>query len=360
MFFAQSCYNKNMSAKDAPGEVNKNPNFDSPNITSAADEVMEMIDAEKAARKKAETVEIDGVPIDEKEVKFKAEDIKKKGKTEYFVNVEGAEQRKREAQRRAKLEAEEAKKRAKADDERVINELHKKAEQRKRENREVEQKAKAEDNRVIGELHKKAEKRKKENRAAKRKERNKKLRNFFFKGWHKFVTIGVVLTAIACVVIFAVIPYFQSEADRKEQEEIAKSDKEMEELLKTDQYLKQREKIEEAAMYFANYNFEFGDLIYKNILAETDDEEAIAKLYLRKSKDEYNFDSSEGKIVSINDAKESFKHNPYSVECASWLARIYTEKGDETQAQYYRDKMDEALQKEKDESATNTSTRGEG
>lgn len=208
MFFAQSCYNKNMSAKDAPGEVNKNPNFDSPNITSAADEVMEMIDAEKAARKKAETVEIDGVPIDEKEVKFKAEDIKKKGKTEYFVNVEGAEQRKREAQRRAKLEAEEAKRRAKADDERVINELHKKAEQRKRENRAVEEKAKAEDNRVIGELHKKAEKRKKENRAAARKERAAKRKKFFQKNKKLFKIILIAIVALVVAAGIAVAVYF--------------------------------------------------------------------------------------------------------------------------------------------------------
>ena len=46
---------------------------------------------------KTETVDIDGISFDEKELKFKAEDIKKKGETEYFVNVEGAEQRKKEA-----------------------------------------------------------------------------------------------------------------------------------------------------------------------------------------------------------------------------------------------------------------------
>lgn len=249
MFFAQSCYNKNMSAKDAPGEVNKNPNFDSPNITSAADEVMEMIDAEKAARKKAETVEIDGVPIDEKEVKFKAEDIKKKGKTEYFVNVEGAEQRKREAQRRAKLEAEEAKRRAKADDERVINELHKKAEQRKKENRAAEEKAKAEDTRVINELHKKAEKRKKENRNAalrekrrikaekrdKRRARNKaifaKIYNFFFGKWHKYVTFTVIALAILIPSGIFTVNYILSENARKEAEHQEIVDEKNEEIV---------------------------------------------------------------------------------------------------------------------------------
>ena len=46
---------------------------------------------------KTETVDIDGISFDEKELKFKAEDIKKKGETEYFVNVEGAKQRKKEA-----------------------------------------------------------------------------------------------------------------------------------------------------------------------------------------------------------------------------------------------------------------------
>ena len=67
--------------------------------------VKEMNNAEARYEWKTETVDIDGISFDEKELKFKAEDIKKKGETEYFVNVEGAEQRKKEAARKAKKEA---------------------------------------------------------------------------------------------------------------------------------------------------------------------------------------------------------------------------------------------------------------
>ena len=165
-----------MSAKDAPGEVNNknrqgdgaiSPNFDdSPNISSAVDEEQQAIAAEEAAKKQAETTLIDGIPIEGDDVKYKASEIKKKGKTEYFVNVEGAEKRKREAARKAREEAMmaeqeaiDAKRRAKANDERVVGELKKKAEAVKRRN-------KADDERVIGELKKKADVRKKQNRKA--------------------------------------------------------------------------------------------------------------------------------------------------------------------------------------------------
>lgn len=88
-----------MSANNAKGGVNNSPNFDSPNITD--EEELERLEKEVEAerRRKSETVAIDGKPIDEKELKYRSEDIDKKGKTEYFVNVEGAEERARAARR---------------------------------------------------------------------------------------------------------------------------------------------------------------------------------------------------------------------------------------------------------------------
>ena len=108
-----------MSANDAPSEVNKDKVFDSPNISSSEEEIEQEVDEQAEEQKKRETVEIDGVPIEEKDIKFKAEDIKKKKKINYFVNVEGAEERakaeakrKEEAKRAAAKQAEDEKKAA--------------------------------------------------------------------------------------------------------------------------------------------------------------------------------------------------------------------------------------------------------
>ena len=88
-----------MSANNAKGGVNNNPNFDSPNITD--EEELERLEkeVETERRRKSETVAIDGKPIDKKELKYRSEDIDKREKTEYFVNIEGAEERARAARR---------------------------------------------------------------------------------------------------------------------------------------------------------------------------------------------------------------------------------------------------------------------
>ena len=206
-------------------------NQSSPNISSAADEEQQVIDAAAEEQKKAETVDIDGVPIEEKDLQFKAEDIKKKGKTEYFVNVEGAEERKKEAARKAKEEAEAAAKKAK--EEKAAAE---KAAAEAKAKTEAEKLQKAEDTRVIGELKQKAKARKKQNREIAQKERQekvrqyfksdaqksaedaKKIRNFFFKGWHKIVTAIVILVIIAIPVSFFVVNYVEKTAKKEEQE----------------------------------------------------------------------------------------------------------------------------------------------
>ena len=56
-----------MSVNNAPGEVNNNPNFDSPNISSeedfdSASNQDEMVE-EQAEQKQRETVDIDGIPF---------------------------------------------------------------------------------------------------------------------------------------------------------------------------------------------------------------------------------------------------------------------------------------------------------
>jgi len=225
-----------MSAKNAPGEVNENPNFDSPNISSAADEEQQVIDAAAEEQKKAETVDIDGVPIEEKELQFKAEDIKKKGKTEYFVNVEGAEERKKEAAKKAKEEAEAAARKAKEEKAAADKAAAEQAAAEAKAKTEEEKRQKAEDTRVIGELKQKAKARKKQNREIAQKEKQEKfkqyirddlqesarrankVKKFFFGGWHKIITILVILIIIAIPVSFFVVKNIESAAKREEQD----------------------------------------------------------------------------------------------------------------------------------------------
>lgn len=225
-----------MSAKNAPGEVNENPNFDSPNISSAADEEQQAIDAAAEERKKAETVDIDGIPIEEKELQFKAEDIKKKGKTEYFVNVEGAEERKKEAAKKAKEEAEAAARKAKEEKAAADKAAAEQAAAEAKAKTEEEKRQKAEDTRVIGELKQKAKARKKQNREIAQKEKQEKfkqyirddlqesarrankVKKFFFGGWHKIITILVILIIIAIPVGFFVVKNIESAAKREEQD----------------------------------------------------------------------------------------------------------------------------------------------
>ena len=202
-----------MSAKNAPGEVKENPNFDSPNITTAEEEEQQAINAEEEARKKAETVDIDGIPIDEKDISYKASDISKKGRAEYFVNVEGAEQRKKEAEKKAKIEAEEdakAQKRA----ERVMKEI--KAEEEAKQKR-VDKERKKKDQ-YLDRLEHRREKREKREKTA------EKIKYFFFGKWHKFVTIFLVLLTIGGAIFFASTQYVDYEQKKEEQEYQAKID----------------------------------------------------------------------------------------------------------------------------------------
>ena len=170
-----------MSAKDAnpAGEVGKANNKDgdlieSPNITHAsADESEPYIDAKeearKAARKKAETVEIDGIPIPEPEQKFKSEKIKTHNDGELFVNVDRREIEKKE-RRRAKAEE--------------------------------------------------AIRRKEENRSRAKKLRQQ-IKDFFFKGWHKFAFIGVIVAMLVGSYFIWVHPKILAEIQRREEEALS-------------------------------------------------------------------------------------------------------------------------------------------
>ena len=173
-----------MSANDAnpAGEVGKANNKDgdlieSPNITHASsDESEPYVDAKeearKAARKKAETVDIDGVPIPESEQKYKSDKIKARDAGELFVNVDRREIEKKE-RRRAKAEESARKKEA---------------------NRSRAQKIK------------------------------QQVKDFFFKGWHKTVFIGVIVAIILGGAGYT-IWYKVTENERREAERIAEQER---------------------------------------------------------------------------------------------------------------------------------------
>ena len=183
-----------MSVNNAPGEVNKDKFFDSPNISSAEDEIEEPeVDKEAEERKKRETVEIDGVPIEGKEIKYKAEDIKKKGKMNYFVDVEGAENRAKNEAKKAEEEKAAAEKKA--------------AEEKKSAERKVKE-AEAAANREVVEEKKHLEevnayiKRQRKQKAhddKKEKARDSRFRKLFWTGKRKLIIPAALIAIILSI-----------------------------------------------------------------------------------------------------------------------------------------------------------------
>ena len=88
----------------------------SPNIKNLAEEqdrlAREAADAKKAAQKAQETVAIDGVAFSDDEIDYRSKDIRRKDFRRLFTNVEGAEQRARQAERDRKTAQDEAIRRA--------------------------------------------------------------------------------------------------------------------------------------------------------------------------------------------------------------------------------------------------------
>ncbi len=240
-----------MSVNDALGEVNEGPNFDSPNIKPLEDEDQDTFAAEEQAQKSAETVDIDGIPIAEKDIAYRASDIGKKAKMEYFVNVEGGKQSKKEEVRqhnentakqtqaekennKTKAEAE-AKKSREAEKVRLIRKMREQAEAEAKKSREAEKA------RLIRKMREQAKTSEKESRAfAKRVRQHKrhkkisrllsKIRHFFFGKWHKFITIPIIILIIAVPAYFAIRTNIEQEQKRAEEERQARIQKNKDEI----------------------------------------------------------------------------------------------------------------------------------
>ena len=153
-----------MSANDAnPTGGEEKTRIDSPNIKSSVESEPESEVSEAELRRKAkETVAIDGIPIDEKDIKYHSKNIKEVDTGKLFVKVEGAEERKKAAIRA------------------------------------MEQKQRAEKKRVRDAIH--AEKKSAHDKE--RKTRLEKLANIFWAGKRKIATmIGIVAVIVLAIFV---------------------------------------------------------------------------------------------------------------------------------------------------------------
>ena len=320
--------------------IEKSPNFESPNFESVTDEEQKKKDKAAAERKKAETVDIDGIPIDEKELKFKAADIKKKGKTEYFVNVEGAEERKRNEEKRIRDEALEAKREA----EEKAREAEEKARAAQaaanKKAAEAKKRATAEDNRVINELKQKAAARKKEIRRAKCQARRKRITSLLFEGGHKFITAGIVLLTAAVVIWFIVVPIEDARYAKLRAEQQAKEEEEIMKQLENDEDYVISTLLDSADEDFRSFNLQKVDEIYDKALSMASNDGLKAEIYLRKSQTTYDlmYDLEPERV--LNDALAAYRLVPDSPMTIDWLITVYDRRGDKKKVEEFEKKRD--------------------
>ncbi len=263
-----------MSVNNAPGEVDNKDIFDSPNISGAEEETAEAVDKAAEEQKKRETVDIDGVPIDEKDIKYKAEDIRKKKKMKYFVNVEGEKEReKAEAKKQAEVKRVVEKMNAEAEHEVEREEKAAKA---------AEAKKQAEEEKQIKEVEAFVKKQKKE--AAREEKRSRSddlsslLKKIFIDGWHKFATAGVLVAIIIVVVCAIVIPKTIKPDDSGEEGGEAGSSNEV----ASDEYSEAIKKINSKSVTDAldNYRYDEFEEIYTHLADGVSDNKYKALLYL--------------------------------------------------------------------------------
>ncbi len=272
-----------MSVNNAPGEVNNNPNFDSPNISSeedfdSASNQDEMVE-EQAEQKQRETVDIDGIPFSKEEIKYKASDIRKKGRVNYFVNIEGAEEHEKTAAKEREAEKISTERRVR-DAENIIQK-HKRAEQEAANKKLVEEKKRAEE----------VKKYIKKQKAAKDPKKHElqganKTSNPLFSGWHKFLTLGIAVIFIAVVIC---IPLLMNHDDKGEEGDNINNTigSQLSDALKT---IEQDKTLKNA---FENYDFDEVDDIYDHLISNLDNNIDKATLYINKAQKIRQYDKTE-------------------------------------------------------------------
>ncbi|MBR0134082.1 hypothetical protein IJM16_02355 [Candidatus Saccharibacteria bacterium] len=229
-----------MSAKDAPGEVNKDKVFDSPSSSSGDDEII-----------------------------YKAADIKKRRKTEFFVNVEGAEERAKAAQKRLE-EEEKAIAKAEKDLQKIAD-----AEQAEVDRELVEERKK------VDEVNAYIQKQRKEKVKAEVKERNKKRNSRITKIVAIAVAaVAVIAIAVITVVNLVIIPEQKRLAEEEEQRRIDEQVKA--EFLAIEHNAIIAKLNVDADLFEAVENYHFDDVkrIYAEYLEDVTDNETKAYVYL--------------------------------------------------------------------------------
>ncbi len=271
-----------MSVNDAPGEVNKDKVFDSPNISSSEEEIEKEVDKAAEEQKKRETVDIDGIPIEEKEIKYKAEDIKKKTKMNYFVNVEGAEERaKAEAKRKEEAKRAAAKQ---AEDEK------KAAEKQKREEQAAADKKLADEKKQLDEVNAYVKKQKNAKVRAEKKEKRgtdiEETKAFLLKGWRKYVTVGITLVSIVVIALSIALPIVNENIKNSEPDQPVEVSSEFRQTID----IINSDTVKNA---FDNYDFNTVDILYNEAESMLKSDKEIAVLYLNKAKRTANADLDE-------------------------------------------------------------------
>lgn len=333
-----------MSAKDAPGEVKNNNIFGSPNISSASDDEEIFVDeaAKKAEeeRRKRETVDIDGVPIDEKDIKFKSDDIHKKSKMNFFVNVEGEEERKKAEARKKEEERRAAEKKA-AEEKQAAERRIKEAERAAEEKQASEKKHIEEIESYVKQQKAKAARAKKQEQNSERRE---KFYNLFWKGKRKFFTIGVpiLLGFIIFAVIFWVIIPSNEEAEINEI--IARETEQLNEIESRPFNVAIRELNEDENLSNAllNYNYDEVDGIYKNKLDTLSEDDDIALLYMDKADRIMQYHPDDLERI-LHEAELGYSYAPNNTDVINLMRGFYSFAGESEKAADMADKMDAIL-----------------
>lgn len=294
-----------MSGSDANPTGGENK-FNSPNIKSSVEQVEpeHSVSEAELRRKAKETVAIDGVPIDEKDIEFHSKNIKAVDNGKLFVKVEGAEERKKALIRSMKEEQ-------KA----LRNEKEKRDRETKRAERKVAQ-------------------------AKRRESRLEHLNSIFWKGRRKYVTLATITLVIAVCVIVPVL-WFKILAPRfTDLAEGAIGQAAAESSTSADEVRDKADHIYSDGDYTLDSYTEACNLFEKSISEAKKDD----KVYLQMDYADFIYDN-EGNAekaisvlleVDLSDASKTAKLDYYVL-----LSRYYGLIGDQENETKYKDKANE-------------------
>ena len=332
-----------MSAKDAPGEVENKNIFGSPNISASEDEeiIKPEVDKEAEEQKKRETVNIDGVPIDKKDIKYRAADIRKKQKMKYFVHVTDASKYEKQAARRKALAKRAAEHRA--------AEEKREAEREEKEAATAAAKKQAEEKQHIDDVNKYIEHQKTERARSAKKAKKAEERSRFRK--YRIIIIAVAaiaLIAVIVAIVLAVINGMNSaeDAERRRQEEEAEA--KSSEAFLADKYMQISIRLDtdtDIENYFKNYQFDDIDRIYDEFVEKLDKDSDKGKLFidkmqriLRYAPDEYD------EIVKA--AERAYSYAPNNSEIVDNVVYAYEYAGQIEKANELKKVLDKLRKEE--------------